>query len=209
MISPLVENVLEKTVSVLESRVSIPDNQFLAIVAKIDLIEQKLDAAIDQINKDLAIAPCFDDFLDQTIKSLSSIKVVKVLQPIQQRSDKTIQSKVLIDPITQFEFDNIPLYIRKRNTLVQLNKALASLNSTIGKIHKLTITNPNKLSTSQRDVIMNLKEFKDDGFVVTESILREEGYKFDNEGRSLLSVVRYLQRIKEVRDIKGVRLVVV
>lgn len=109
-----------------------------------------------------------------------------------------------IQYITTEEFDTVSKYIKGRLQYEQVNHTVDELNKTIETKYNLMARPRAKLSEfDMKNVIacrqQENQETKGFHFVVDSDIKRWSGMKLDTAGRSMLTVLRTLKRLREIR----------
>ncbi|XP_045606057.1 SKA complex subunit 1-like [Procambarus clarkii] len=113
-----------------------------------------------------------------------------------------------IDYLTVEEFESVPKYIRGRLQYEQVNNAVNELNKTLDSKYTLLSRHRSKLSETDWRIVnickrQETQETKGSYFVVDDDIKRWSGLKLDTAGRSMMTVLRTLKRIREVRGPGG------
>ncbi|KAK4311581.1 hypothetical protein Pmani_016941 [Petrolisthes manimaculis] len=106
--------------------------------------------------------------------------------------------------ITVEEFESVPKYIRGRLQYEQVNAAIKEVNRALEAKYTLMARPRNKLSEADMNVVRDCKrqestDTKGVYFVVGEDIKRWSTLRLDRSGHSLLTIIRTLKRIREVR----------
>ncbi|XP_063605511.1 spindle and kinetochore-associated protein 1-like [Penaeus indicus] len=109
-----------------------------------------------------------------------------------------------ISYVTVKEFNDVPKYIRGRLQYDQVNVAIDEVNKTLETKYTLLRRPRAKLSEVDMKVVMACRqqenqETKGLYFVVDNDIKRWSGLKLDSNGRSIMTVLRTLKRLREVR----------
>lgn len=110
----------------------------------------------------------------------------------------------VIDYATVDEFESVPKYIRGRLQYDQVNNAVDELNKALECKYSLMSRPRSKISEVDWRIITTCKrqeipETKGVYFVVDDDIKRWSGLKLDTAGRSTITVLRTLKRIREIR----------
>jgi len=119
-------------------------------------------------------------------------------------------------PITLTELDGLPKYLRGRLTIEKINAFVRDFNRfTSEKYAILLRSNPAKLSTDQRQKFFEWKNLEcdetDGKRFITEADLKSKSsngtgsFKFDQVARNILTILRHIGRIKEVRSVGIIR----
>ncbi|ROT63362.1 hypothetical protein C7M84_018767 [Penaeus vannamei] len=109
-----------------------------------------------------------------------------------------------ISYVTVKEFNDVPKYIRGRLQYDQINLAVDEVNKTLETKYALLRRPRAKLSDVDMKVAMGCRqqenqETKGLYFVVDNDIKRWSSLKLDSNGRSIMTALRTLKRIREVR----------
>lgn len=185
----------------------------------------KLDRKLYSIEEDLAQIRVI---LNQERSSLKDLK--ENLQPIVGffgvKKSKTVhfapislQTSSTADSITHIspqEFDSLPKYLKGRLTVAKINSLVDDFNKFISEKYTLLArSNPAKLSLDQRQKYLEWKNSETEDtfgkFFITEADLKAKsssstnnGFKFDQVTRNILTILRQIGRIKENRSSGGI-----
>ncbi|XP_045113468.1 spindle and kinetochore-associated protein 1-like [Portunus trituberculatus] len=122
-------------------------------------------------------------------------------RPTGRKAPKQISK---VEFITMVEFESIPKYIRGRLQYAQVNAAVVEINKTLQTKYNLLSRPRAKLSELNMKIVgecqrQENKETKGLHFVVDSDIKRWSSLKMDTAGKSLLTMLRMLKRLREVR----------
>uniref|UniRef100_A0A0N7ZAT1 SKA complex subunit 1 n=1 Tax=Scylla olivacea TaxID=85551 RepID=A0A0N7ZAT1_SCYOL len=122
-------------------------------------------------------------------------------RPAGRKAPKQISK---VEFITMKEFESVPKYIRGRLQYAQVNAAVVEINKTLETKYSLLSRPRAKLSELNMKIVgecqrQENKETKGLHFVVDGDIKRWSSLKMDTAGKSLLTVLRMLKRLREVR----------
>jgi hypothetical protein len=122
---------------------------------------------------------------------------------------------IFFDMINIEDYNQIPKYIKGRLTLDKINVAIESLNRLYVEKYNLMRQHPSKLTVEQRQRYYDWKEMECEEvnglYFITEADVKNSknnAFKLDPTGRAVLSMLRHLGRLKEVRSAGIVRLTV-
>lgn len=109
-----------------------------------------------------------------------------------------------VEFITTEEFESVPKYIRGRLQYAQVNAAVEEVNKALEAKYTLLSRPRAKLSELNMKIVgecrrQENKETKGLHFVVDGDIKRWSSLKLDTAGKALLTVLRTLKRLREVR----------
>ena len=122
-----------------------------------------------------------------------------------------------INLISESEFDQLPKYLKGRITLIKINGFVHDFNRfLIEKYTLLLRSNPSKLSVDQRQKFFEWKAAEIESLhgrnFLTETDLKAKNgsghFKFDQVARNILTILRQVGRIKEVRSSGVIRYVI-
>ncbi|KAJ3130176.1 hypothetical protein HK098_005423 [Nowakowskiella sp. JEL0407] len=117
-----------------------------------------------------------------------------------------------IEALSVDEFNSLPKYLVGRATLEKLNSALELVNGIYQDMYTMIHTSSLKLTREQKDRLWAHKQCETEETAgkpfITESDVKDSGFKMDNVGRALFAILRHLGRIKEVRGGGHVRMLV-
>lgn len=109
-----------------------------------------------------------------------------------------------VEFITMEEFESVPKYIRGRLQYTNVNAAVVEINKAVETKYNLLSRPRAKLSELNMKIVRECqrqenKETKGLHFIVDSDIKRWSLLKMDKAGKSLLTVLRMLKRLREVR----------
>lgn len=129
---------------------------------------------------------------------------------------ETISQKIAI--LTESEFQGLPKYLKGRLNIQKINFFISDFNRFVEEKYLILLKgNPAKLSVEQRQRFFEWKSAENDEtsskFFLTESDLRGKSggsgsFKFDQVARNILTILRQVGRIKEVRSVGIIRYVI-
>jgi hypothetical protein len=153
-----------------------------------------------------------NEVLSQILNALPEAKVTATPKPTTKPKAQPIERPPMTSSIrlvTSEEFKKIPAYALNRMTLQKLNNHISELNTFIKDKYSILNMQPAKMTKWQKDLLYQHKENAmpdTQSFVyVTEKELREKyswtksQFALNSVGRNVLSILRSLGRIKEVR----------
>ncbi|KAG7162572.1 Spindle and kinetochore-associated protein 1-like [Homarus americanus] len=110
----------------------------------------------------------------------------------------------IIEYVTIEEFESVPKYIRGRLQYDQVNNTVNAINKTLESKYTLMARPRSKISEVDMRIVTACRrqenqETRDLHFVVDDDIKRWGNMKLDTAGRSLMTVLRTLKRLREVR----------
>lgn len=112
--------------------------------------------------------------------------------------------------ITVEEFEGVPKYMKGRMNYSQVNTAIDELNKAFSEKYKVlgmkrtTLNDLNK-KRYERYKEQESKDTKGEHFIVDGDIKEFTNFKMDSVGRSVLTILRHVGRIKEIRGGKLTR----
>ena len=118
-----------------------------------------------------------------------------------------------VEPLASAEFDAIPRYLRGRLTLERINSFVAAINKVFMDKYAIVRSNPARIPPDQRTRYYQWREEELEElagrFFVTENDLKSSKtpVKLDPANRSILSILRHVSRLKELRTGSILRLV--
>jgi len=127
---------------------------------------------------------------------------------------------IFFDIIDSEDYNQIPKYIKGRLTLDKINATIESLNRLYIEKYNLMRQHPSKLTAEQRQRYYDWKEMECEEvgglYFITESDVKNNNFKggnnimfkLDPTGRAVLSMLRHLGKLKEIRSAGIVRLAV-
>lgn len=141
-------------------------------------------------------------------KSPSEEDAAPISQPKPQPPAKPAVQKSKRLPTVEFvtmeEFNSVPKYIRGRIQYAQVNTAVEEVNKALEAKYTLLSRPRAKLSEMSMKIVSECRrqvneETKGLFFVVDNDIKRWSSLKMDTAGKSLLTMLRTLKRLREVR----------
>lgn len=194
----------------------------LKLADKLDLIENDLNfirsllhqekSALTQLKSSLTPISQFLNISTETVKK-RTVNFVNTPSP-------SVISERLCDqivPLSQAEFDQLPKYLKGRLTSPKINSFIQDFNRFISEKYTILLrSNPAKLSVDQRQKFFEWKaaeteELAGRNFLTETDLKAKNGsghFKFDQVARNILTILRQVGRIKEVRSAGIIRYVI-
>lgn len=122
-----------------------------------------------------------------------------------------------ISCLTAAEFDEIPKYLKGRLTCAKINAFVDDFNRFLTEKYTILLrSNPSKLSVDQRQKFFEWKateteELQGRNFLTESDLKAKNGsgsFKYDQVARNILTILRQVGRIKEVRSAGIIRYVI-
>jgi spindle and kinetochore-associated protein 1 len=119
-----------------------------------------------------------------------------------------------IEPVTDDEFAGVPSYMRGRITCEKMNRAIEDIQNILK--HKYNIMATPMMDMSESQVKQwktykshETKELTKEIFFAETDIIKTKTLKQDNTGRSILTILRHLQRIRNARCADPKRFIII
>ena len=197
------------------------------------LLRQEQSTLIDLKNRLDPIKSFFTPFTSSKQSALiSSATSNKPKSSEKEKSNQASEAQLLpsITPLSANEFTDLPSYLKGRLTISKINSFVTDFNSVLLQKYSLLTQTPNpaKLSPDQRQRFLHYQQQQSDFsldldhsnptsannfYFITDADLRSSskitGFKYDQNTRNILSMLRQCGRIKEVRSTGIIRYVLV
>lgn len=126
-------------------------------------------------------------------------------------SNSPFVTGIFFDTISTEDYNQIPKYIKGRLTLEKINVTIESLNRLYLEKYNLMRQNPSKLAAEQRQKFYDWREMECEEteglYFITEADVKNaknSTFKLDPTGRAILSMLRHLGRLREIRSAGGI-----
>lgn len=196
---------------------------------KLDLVEDDLSFIRDHLNQERS---AFKDLKQTLTPILGFLNVITTnAVPSVKNTQKTVKFSSAkpdiaesvnigqsICSLNESEFEGLPKYLKGRLNLQKINSFIADFNRFLLEKYSILLkANPAKLTVDQRQRFFEWKSAETDEtagkFFLTETDLKSKsgnalgGFKFDQVARNILTILRQVGRIKEVRSAGIIRYV--
>lgn len=199
----------------------------LKLAGKLDLIETDLNFIRSLLSQEKSalydlkqnLAP-ISDFLNVATNKKRSVnfadKVTVTANPVAAPC-ATNSSNQQVNLLSEDEFEQLPKYLKGRLTATKINAFIQDFNRFLTEKYTLLLrSNPAKLSVDQRQKFFewkaaDLEELAGRCFLTEADFKAKNGtghFKFDQVARNILTILRQVGRIKEVRSSGIIRYVI-